>query len=98
MTEEGLIKKQITDRLRLCGWLVLRMQGGKVRHNVVMQLPGMPDLECISPDGRIVWIEVKTHDGVVSPDQLAMHEDLEMRNQEVLIARSVEDIEELVDV
>jgi len=94
-TEEGRIKAKITLELRSLGWLVFRLNSGRVRHNVRMCQAGTPDIEAISPEGRVVWIETKTPEGELSAAQIEMHEDLEMRNQEVFVWAGEDDIAEL---
>lgn len=91
MTEEGRIKKEIIEYLRLLGWLIFRLNSGQVRHNILMCPAGTPDLFCVGPHRRL-WIEVKTLEGVIREDQSAMHTQLENYGEEVLIARSVEEV------
>ena len=90
---EAQIQKDICEYLRLSGYLVFRMNAGKVRHNVAMCPPGTPDLLAVSPRGRVRWIEVKRPGKHLSHDQELMHEDLQVRNQEVIVAYGVEDVE-----
>lgn len=92
---EAQIQRDIEQFLRLSGFLVYRMNSGKVRNNVRMNEKGTPDLLAVGLH-RTLWIEVKTPEGRVSTDQKRMHERLEHRNQEILIARSVEDVEDVI--
>jgi hypothetical protein len=61
-----------------------------------MNEKGTPDLLAIGFNGRVLWIEVKTPKGEISIDQKRMHERLQHRNQEIIIARCVEDVESVV--
>ena len=90
---ESEIQKEIMFELRLEGWYVLRLNSGRVHHNVRMCPPGTPDILAVSADGRLIWIEVKTPIGELSEIQIETHEDLEMRNQEVFVMTSAEDIQ-----
>lgn len=59
-------------------------------------LPGLPDLLWIGPDGRTVWIEVKTPNGAASDKQKRFIEKLRQMGHVAGIARSVKDALELI--
>ena len=89
---ESEIQRDITAYLKTAGFIVIRMNSGSVRHNVQMCEKGMPDLEVISPYGKVTFIEVKTETGKVSDVQEQMHARLRTYGQEVIVARSVNNI------
>ena len=93
---ESEIQRDITAFLKTCGFIVYRMNSGAVRHNVKMCDPGTPDIFVISPYGKSIWIEVKTETGKVSFVQQAMHAKLRSYDQAVIVARSVEDVKEII--
>lgn len=80
------------------GWIgkSIRQSDGTViiRHARRFQtgLPiGFPDLIVLLPNGRVVFMEVKTATGKIRPEQKRMHNFLEGMHQHHCIARSVED-------
>ena len=91
MSEEGDIQRGIMQMLRDRGALVFRMNSGMTKHNVRLAPAGTPDLLVIEPHHRF-WIEVKTPKGKLNDDQKAMHEQLERYGEEVIVARSVDDV------
>jgi len=93
---ESEIQRDIIAFLKTCGFIVYRMNSGAVRHNVKMCDPGTPDLMVISPYGNVLWIEVKTETGKLSMVQLEMHARLRSCDQAVIVARSVEDVKEII--
>lgn len=88
---EADIQRDIIEVLRLRGAIVFRMNAGRGRYNQHLAPPGTPDLLVVEPHRRY-WIEVKTPKGVVSLDQQAMHDALENYGEEVIVARSIEDV------
>lgn len=96
MTPEKRIQNEIlrtfgtTARLRL--WRsnsgVARMGDRVVRFGI----PGQADLTGILPDGRRLEIEVKSANGVQSPEQRAYQKMIEKFNGVYILARSVEDV------
>jgi hypothetical protein len=93
---ERQIESAIVTALRLAGWLVMKIPNDALyRKRVPHAQKGAPDLVAVSPTGRVVWIEVKAPRGSVTPHQLALHEALRERGQEVRVARGVNDILDL---
>jgi hypothetical protein len=91
---EAEIQAEIVEYLKLCGWLVFRLNSGKARDNMRLCPPGTPDLLAV---GRLAnfWIEVKTETGRLRPEQEQMIEELRKRGQFVLVARGLEDVENI---
>jgi tRNA G18 (ribose-2'-O)-methylase SpoU len=70
------------------------MNSGKAANNLRLCPPGTPDLLAV---GRLAsfWIEVKTPTGKLRPEQEQMIEELRKRGQFVLVARGLEDVENI---
>lgn len=60
------------------------------------RIAGIPDLTILLPNGKTIFIEVKTDKGRVSPVQKQMHEQLQLLGHEVLVVRSVKDFDLLL--
>jgi len=54
--------------------------------------PGMPDILVRGTNGAVIWIEVKSPAGKLSPDQLRWKKDAEGFGDIYITARSVEDV------
>jgi hypothetical protein len=91
---EAEIQNQIIEYLQLRGGKVYRMNAGRARNNVRMSEAGTPDLLAIFPEGKTIWVEVKTPKGKLSEEQLRVHCQLTSYGQRVIVARSVEDVEQ----
>jgi len=92
---ESQIQKQIIDYLKLSGYLVFRMNSGKARNNIRLCPPGTPDLLAVSSKGNL-WIEVKTDSGKCTKEQNDMQYDLRKTGEQVIIARSLDDVKEFI--
>ena len=92
---EGEIQKEIVDYLEAAGWLVFRMNSGKVRYNVYMNKKGTPDLFVVRR-GKAYWFEVKTATGKLSEAQKLRHRELEEHGQKVKTVRSLDDVLEVI--
>jgi len=90
---ERHIQCQIVDYLRATGWLVLETYFGSSRGGSVWLTKGIPDLYAIKR-GRHIWIEVKTPNGRVRPQQSAVHDQLRAQGAEVYVIRSIEQLRE----
>lgn len=56
---------------------------------------GHPDILARSKSGKVVWIEVKTQDGRLSPEQAAFRDDVVSRFKDAfVVARRVDDVVE----
>ena len=52
---------------------------------------GKPDLTVVALDGWTIWIETKSNDGKLTPEQLGWKEKLEARGHEYYAPRSIEE-------
>jgi len=95
MSTEAEIQRQIKDYLELRGWLVKRNQsGGAYRGKRYVSFgKDWPDLLAMR-DGTSVWIEVKRPGEALRPGQVECIALLRSAGQRVLVAESVEDIQE----
>lgn len=59
---------------------------------------GFPDLIAFCPKGRIGFIEVKSETGRVSADQKICHEWLICLGHKVSVCRSIEDVQETLEL
>ena len=58
---------------------------------------GVPDLLAILRDGSVLFIEVKTRAGRLSPLQKQMHTKLEEQNAKVYTVKSVQEFIEIIE-
>jgi len=58
---------------------------------------GWPDLTVIAPGGRVLFVELKTPTGRLSPMQKAIGQELNQKGAEYHVIRSVEAFIELFD-
>jgi Holliday junction resolvase len=88
--KETLIRREITDALRLAGWdVTYHLQGVGCRR-------GFPDLTAMRA-GQTVYIEVKTEKGRQSEHQQIFQEICEAHGCTYILARSVNDVAELLN-
>lgn len=59
-------------------------------------IPGLPDLHIVY-QGKVFYIEVKTQTGYLSNEQKAVHAKLREAGAQVAVARSVPEVEKLLD-
>lgn len=87
---ETYIRRSITDALRLAGWdVTYHLQGVGCRR-------GFPDLTAMK-DGETVYIEVKTETGRQSDYQKEFEQICKAHGCRYLLARSVDDVAELLN-
>lgn len=74
-------------------WQTMGQQAILIKHaRRFIGLPkGFPDLLVVCPGGKVVFMEIKTQTGRVSPEQQKMHQFLRRMGQRVTVARSVSD-------
>lgn len=85
---ETAILHAVRDWLRWHGWLVYRQQAGPLTPK------GWPDLVCLRR-GVVVGVECKTKRGRLSEHQKAMQQEWRRQGVDYLVARCVEDVEEM---
>ena len=94
---ESEIQKQIVDWLKIEEAIIFRMNAGKTTKNVTPVPNGTPDLLVVTKQGFVCWIEVKTAKGKLRDSQIDMICSLKERKQEILIARSLEQVQEYIN-
>lgn len=57
---------------------------------------GMPDRQVLLPGGRVLWVELKTLGGELSPIQKLRHEELKRAGHEVVCVWTKSQADELV--
>jgi hypothetical protein len=57
---------------------------------------GISDVCGVAPNGRSIWIEAKTKDGMVSEDQRDFLDDVHQNGAIAMVARSIEDAAAMV--
>ena len=68
-----------------------RTASGRPANAVAGLLPGMPDLVIVLPEGKVLWAEIKSEKGRVSPAQLEVHGLLNSLGHNCVVLRSVEE-------
>lgn len=84
MTEESKIQAKIIKKLEAEGYYVLKLM--KTNKN------GIPDILAIPRDSDVLFVEVKTPTGVVSPLQTHRIKELINHGAKAIVARSIEDL------
>lgn len=83
---EKAIAKRIQKKLKELNWWVTKLHGGPY------QRAGLPDLLCVSGDGRVMFIEVKRPGKRPTPRQAQTMHELKLRGVTVILATSWEDV------
>ena len=99
---ESPIQKQILDYLKLTGIFHWRQNNMGVRRKGKWTkskntTKGVADIIAVYPFGQIVGIEVKSTDGVQSPDQKKFQAGLELTGGVYLLVRSLDDVRSYFD-
>jgi Holliday junction resolvase len=82
--KESQLQTQIKNRLTKHGWLVVKI--------ITSTMNGIPDLMCIRK-GVVMFLEVKTEDGVVAPLQEYVMRVLSSNQVHSRVVRSVNDVD-----
>lgn len=85
---EREIEKHLVDRLDAIQIRCMKF--------VPDQLPGMPDRLVLLPDGRVLWVELKTTGGRLSELQKFRHAELRDAGHDVVVVWSKGQVDELV--
>lgn len=101
MATESLIQNQIRVELSKAGYMVFRINVGKVRMADGRWFDtgapkGFCDLFGFRPDGQIFFIEVKNEKGRVRDDQQKFMDAMRKRGALVGVARSVKEAMDIV--
>ncbi len=81
----------IRDALERLPVIVIRQQSGRVQVRggwMYLAPNGTPDIQVVTCGGRSVWLESKTPDGKLRPDQTKMHAQLKMLGHVVCVVRT----------
>ncbi len=93
--KESEVQREIIATLKARGYIVFRMNSGySGKNNIKLCPPGTPDLFAVGK--RTAFIEVKGEGGTLRDSQIKMIEDLRTRGQIVIVARSLDDIKDLI--
>lgn len=74
----------------------VRALGGECRKVVFPGHRGAPDRLILFPNGRALWVELKTISGIVSAVQMREHNLLSQLRQSVRVLRTVESIDDVI--
>jgi Holliday junction resolvase len=85
---ESQIQKEIKEYLQWKGWYVYK------NHQSLGSHRGLFDLTAIK-NGRVVWIEVKTPRGKVSPFQEQFMKEIREHGGDCIVAKSIDDLKEM---
>ena len=101
------VQRQVLDYLSLrkvwhrrlnSGAALLEAGGnGKPRRFIRYGAPGLPDILARTKAGTVIWIEVKSSTGKLSPDQAAWKKDSEAFGDTFITARCLEDVRALFE-
>jgi Holliday junction resolvase len=96
---EAATQRAILDYLRLRGIWAMRVQSGRLlRGGRAIQLAdeGTPDILGCTQDGKLLAIEVKSQTGALRTAQATTLERLRRHGAVVVVARGIEDVEEVL--
>lgn len=98
---EQKLQKAIIDYLTLKGWFVWKNNNAGVYNpktggNIPAQTKGVADLTAIK-GGRVIFIEVKSWNGIQSEFQKEFEAKLKAHGGEYFVVRSIEEVEEIED-
>ncbi len=82
---ERLIEQYLKKRIHILGGLCVKM--------VAPGWNGWPDRIVILEKGHVDWVELKQRKGLVAAHQVAVHRLLRKMGQNVLIIRSIEEVD-----
>lgn len=95
---EAPISKDIQDYLKAIGVFCYRSQvyKGNTKTGAYLNtgVKGLADITCILPNGILLFIETKKHDGKQSTHQKAFMWRVRTLGHHYIIAKSVKDVEE----
>jgi len=78
--------------LRRRGYFVYAIPNHKEQRKDIGAVAGMPDLQIVLQDGKVIWVELKrTKGGVLSPEQKRVHKALEDLGHIVILGYGAKD-------
>lgn len=86
--KESQIEKSLVKRVKDCGGLCYKF--------VSPMNPGVPDRIIITPEGRTVFVELKTEVGRLANIQRYQIEEMRKRGADVRVAKGIEAVKDLV--
>jgi hypothetical protein len=98
---EREIARTILKHLRSHGVLCFRHEPHTYNHQLGMHISnpydmkGVADIICVLPEGKVAFVEVKTKTGKQSADQVLFKKRVESLGALYIVARSVEDVDNL---
>ena len=94
---ESAIQSHIIQYMTMRNWFVMRLNSGMVENKyggrIRLAPAGTPDLLLIK-DGKILFIEVKSAIGKITPLQEEFAEKLRSYGAEVILSRGIDDLQE----
>lgn len=87
--------KESEKTVEACLRREVKKRGGLCYKFVSPQSAGVPDRIIISPGGRVLFVEVKSNIGRLTPAQKRQHQKLEERGATVKVVRSTEEVKDL---
>ena len=95
---EKAIESSIINALQMVGVMVMKIPNeATFRRKVVGTVRGAPDLVALLPTGEVYFIEVKAKYRDCSEPQQRLHEWMRKHGHKVIVARSVSDVQEVIE-
>ena len=89
---ESAEQNALVKNLRRKGFFVYAIPNHKGQRKDTGAIAGIPDLQVVLRDKKVIWIELKrTKGGVVSDDQKFVHEELENLGHTVILGIGAKD-------
>lgn len=85
---ENAVEKRLVDGVK--------KRGGKALKFIPTACKGMPDRLVLLPGGRVIWVELKADDGVLSPMQRKRQDELEALGFDVYVLQGTGMVEEFL--
>lgn len=89
MTTEAKLQQKVIQLFKQHDILAFKTDSTSTR--------GWPDLTVIYPSGAVIFIEMKTKTGRLSPDQVRVHALLRKQKGIVYVVRSLQEAENLIE-
>jgi len=97
LPREGREQQIIVEWLRGLGHFVYHIPNHRDMKKHEGALPGIPDLQIVLEDERVLWVEMKRRKGGrVDPDQKVIHAQLRALGHRVLVAKGAKEAREMI--